>query len=95
MRNSKEARKYLHIHAFSYHFSWLLFWGIFVLLLNLNGTALAAWIYYFGSLVFVCSRKISLLPAAILYTIIFPILHLHWFRYCLIDLSNRKREIID
>lgn len=90
MRDNKVAKLYLSIHALFYHFSWILFWGIFISIFVQSGVL--AGTYFVLALCILCGRHINLWIPAALYTVIFPILHLYWFKNCFSNYMKLKRE---
>ncbi|MDG5788351.1 glycosyltransferase family 2 protein [Evansella sp. AB-P1] len=78
-RKNKKGRFLLSIHTLSYHLSWIPFWATFALI-GINSLTFAI-LFLVISIVLLCRKQLSLVPAALLYSIVFPVLHIHWFRH--------------
>lgn len=71
-----KEKMFLAIHGFSYHGHWALIWSILVIATFLNVFG-ALFLFLLFSM-FLAGGRWKMLPAAFLYQLFFPFLHLHW-----------------
>lgn len=76
------------IHAVTYHFLWLIHWGIFLFLINVSVVGAAAYVCLVTILM--TGRNFSLAAYSLLYQLIFPIFHVFWIAELMSEL-NRLR----
>jgi hypothetical protein len=64
------------VHGAAYHLLWIVFLGLIYITALINANfAFLLWLTLATALTF---GQISLIPAALLYTIVFPVIHLVW-----------------
>ncbi len=64
------------VHGAAYHLLWIVFWGLIYITALVNANfAFLLWLTLTAALTF---GQMSLITAALLYTIVFPVIHLVW-----------------
>lgn len=78
---NKKIKNLLKIHAFSYHFLWIIHWIIISLLATINITISLLYFLFISFIITYKDKKYYLL--SLVYQIFFPIFHIIWFFYVL------------
>lgn len=74
--DKKEYKDKLIIHGLSYHFSWILNWIIFILLVYLFWPAAIGYVLLISFLI--TKKDISMIFYTLVYQLVFPIFHIRW-----------------
>jgi hypothetical protein len=68
---------YILVHGFTYHFLWLLIWVIIIFISKFSTSlGVLSWIII---CICLCDKKHTLLGYSLVYSLIFPLIHVIWF----------------